>query len=156
MNTPSFLCFNGQILPADQPIFRSDNRGYRYGDGIFETMKMVNHQIPLFSYHFDRLSDGLQLLKYEVPPEITSQKLIDEIKLLSERNSVSNLCRVRLSAYRDINNGTKYIIECFPETSLVNELNENGFVIGLYPGARKSCDTFSNLKSANYLPYVMA
>ena len=36
------------------------------------------------------------------------------------------------------------------------QLNENGLVIDVFPGARKSCDSFSNLKSNNYLPYVMA
>jgi branched-chain amino acid aminotransferase len=38
----------------------------------------------------------------------------------------------------------------------VNKLNENGLVIDIYPDARKSCDAFSNLKSANFLPYTMA
>ena len=36
------------------------------------------------------------------------------------------------------------------------QLNENGLVIDIFPDARKSCDKFSNLKSANYLPYAMA
>ncbi len=42
----------------------------------------------------------------------------------------------------------RYIPEC--------RLNENGLVIDVFPGTRKSCDSFSNLKSNNYLPYVMA
>ena len=36
------------------------------------------------------------------------------------------------------------------------DLNENGLIIDIFPDARKSIDVFSNLKSANYLPYVMA
>jgi branched-subunit amino acid aminotransferase/4-amino-4-deoxychorismate lyase len=35
-------------------------------------------------------------------------------------------------------------------------LNENGLVAGIYPLAKKSIDTFSNIKSNNYLPYSMA
>ena len=38
----------------------------------------------------------------------------------------------------------------------ISVLNENGLVIDIFPDARKSNDAFSNLKSANYLPYVMA
>jgi branched-chain amino acid aminotransferase len=38
----------------------------------------------------------------------------------------------------------------------VTKLNENGLVIDVYPDAEKSCDKFSNLKSANFLPYSMA
>ena len=37
-----------------------------------------------------------------------------------------------------------------------NQLNENGLVVDVFPDAKKSCDLFSNLKSNNYLPYVMA
>ncbi len=45
------------------------------------------------------------------------------------------------------------------ETSLLtdeNQLNKNGLIVDVFPDARKSCDLFSNLKSNNYLPYVMA
>jgi branched-chain amino acid aminotransferase len=37
-----------------------------------------------------------------------------------------------------------------------NQLNEVGWAIDIFPDARKSCDVFANLKSSNYLPYVMA
>ena len=36
------------------------------------------------------------------------------------------------------------------------ELNSNGLIIDVYPDARKVCDQFSNIKSNNFLPYVMA
>jgi branched-chain amino acid aminotransferase len=37
-----------------------------------------------------------------------------------------------------------------------DRLNENGLVLDIFPDAEKSCDIFSNLKSNNYLPSVMA
>ena len=37
-----------------------------------------------------------------------------------------------------------------------DDINNNGLIIDIFPDARKSIDAFSNLKSANYLPYVMA
>ena len=36
----SYLNFNGSILPADQLIFGSNNRAFRYGDGLFESMRL--------------------------------------------------------------------------------------------------------------------
>ena len=48
------------------------------------------------------------------------------------------------------------MIECWPLEKNLYELNENGLVIDIFPEATKTCDKFSNLKSANYLPYVMA
>ena len=41
------ICLNGKIVPGDEPVLMVDNRGYRYGDGIFETMKVVNKKIAL-------------------------------------------------------------------------------------------------------------
>jgi len=35
-------------------------------------------------------------------------------------------------------------------------LNDKGWRIDIYPDVRKSCDLLSNLKSNNYLPYIMA
>jgi branched-chain amino acid aminotransferase len=72
------------------------------------------------------------------------------------------VARVRLSMFRG-NGGVnedpgdlQYLIECWSVSESVNQLNENGLVIDIYTEARKSCDKFSHLKSANYLPYIMA
>jgi branched-subunit amino acid aminotransferase/4-amino-4-deoxychorismate lyase len=33
------VCHNGAFLPAEQPLFTAANRGFRYGDGLFETAR---------------------------------------------------------------------------------------------------------------------
>ena len=68
------ICLNGKILPADEPVLMADNRGYRYGDGLFETMKMINGKIILEKYHFERLFSGLKLLKFRIPSLFTAGK----------------------------------------------------------------------------------
>jgi len=35
----AFINFNGKIISADVPVIQADNRGFRYGDGLFETLK---------------------------------------------------------------------------------------------------------------------
>ena len=156
------VCINGKIVFADKPVLMADNRGYRYGDSLFETMKIIGGQIMLEPFHFERLFTGMALLKYPVPGYLTPEKLRDDIILLCEKNNCASLARVRLSVSRgngglfDPDQGLQYLIECWPLTSSVNQLNENGFVIGIFPDARKSTDIFSNLKSGNFLPYTMA
>lgn len=139
-----------------------DNRSYRYGDGLFETMRVVSRKISLETYHFERFFSGLKTMRYELPVLFTAEKLRLEILLLCEKNGCDALARVRLSAFRG-NGGLyegpdelQYVIECWPVSESINQLNGNGFVIDVYPEARKSCDKFSNIKSANFLPYVMA
>jgi branched-chain amino acid aminotransferase len=156
------ICLNGKIFPSDEPVLMATNRGYRYGDGLFETMKVLNLEILLEAFHFERLFSGLSLLKISIPGLFTREKLREQILHLCERNECGTLARVRLSVFRgngglyDENKGLEYLVECWPLDESVNQLNENGLVLGVYPPARKSCDVFANLKSANFLPYTMA
>jgi branched-chain amino acid aminotransferase len=156
------ISINGKILPAGEPVLLATNRGYRYGDGLFETMKVVNGNIVLEQFHFERLFSGLSLLKFEIPKLFTAEKLQQEIVHLCRKSECEKLARVRLSIFRgngglyDEDKALQYIIECWPLNESVNKLNENGLVIDIYPDARKGCDKFSNLKSANFLPYSMA
>ena len=156
------VCFNGKIVRADHPIFTAENRGYRYGDGLFETMKVLNGKILLESYHMDRLYSGLRLLKYELPSEFTPEEITEKILLLCHKNDCKALARVRLSVSRGnggLYNGDEklqWVVETWPLEQAANRLNDNGFIIDVYPHARKGCDEFANLKSANFLSYVMA
>ncbi len=37
------------------------NRGFLYGDGFFETIRIVNGQMPLLQTHIDRIADALSI-----------------------------------------------------------------------------------------------
>ena len=158
----NYINLNGKIQPGDQPALLVSNRGYRYGDGLFETMKLMKGQILLEPFHFERLFSGLSLLKFEIPKLFTAVKLKEEILNLCKKNECEQQARVRLSVFRgngglyDDDRGLQYVIECWPLDESVNKLNENGLVIDMYPDAKKNCDVFSNLKTANFLPYNMA
>lgn len=158
----NYTCFNGKILPSDQPVLHASNRGYRFGDGLFETMKILRGKILLEDLHFKRLISGLSLLKIALPSTVTADRLKDEIRTLCGKNKCDELARVRLSVSRGdgglYDGGTKpdYVIECWPLDESANNLNENGLVIDIFPDSRKSIDKFSGLKSASFQPYVMA
>jgi len=158
----NYINLNGKIQPGNQPALLVSNRGYRYGDGLFETIKVINEQIQLESYHFERLFSGLLLLQFEIPELFIAKTLAGEILDLCKKNECSQQARVRLSVFRghgglyDENSTLQYVIECWPLNDSENELNENGLLIDIYGEARKSADIFSNLKSASFLPYMMA
>ena len=156
------ILLNGKIISANESALTVTNRGFRYGDALFETMKVTNGKIQLQQYHFERLLSGLQLIKIEVPKLFKPEKIVPEIIRLCKRNKCENLARVRLTVFRadgnlyESDNSLQYLIECSTLDETANQLNKNGLAIDVFPDARKSCDKFSNLKSANYLPYVMA
>jgi len=155
-----YFNYNGRFFADDETVLSKDDRSYRYGDGLFETMKLINGNILLEDYHFERLFLGLDVLKFNIPVLFTKRQIEKEIKELSKKNECENSARIRLSVSRgngglyDCDNKFSYLIECWPLEQ--KGFNENGLIIDVYPDARKSIDVFSNLKSANYLPYVIA
>jgi branched-chain amino acid aminotransferase len=155
-----YFNYNGRFFADNENILSKDDRSYRYGDGLFETMKLINGDILLKEYHFERLFSGLDGLKFKIPVHFTKQKIEKEIKELSKKSECERSARIRLSVSRgsgglyDCDNKLSYLIECWPLEQ--KGFNENGLIIDIFPDAKKSIDVFSNLKSANYLAYVMA
>jgi branched-chain amino acid aminotransferase len=155
-----FVMINGNILEKSQAGLSPDDHSYRYGDGLFETMKTAAGTILLEEYHFERLFSALETLKFKSPAHFTKQKISEQVKELCKKSNCEDLARIRLSISRgsgglyDCDNKFSYLIECWPLEKM--RFNENGLIIGVFPDARKGIDVFSNLKSANYLPYVMA
>lgn len=157
-----FFIYDNKLYPANTPVISSGNRSLRYGDGIFETMKMVNGKIINKDFHFERLFKGLALLQFDVLKNFDATFLLEKISELVKKNNHADSARLRLMVFRE-NGGIfdpenlrpGFIIESWP---LSNEmtLNENGLAVDVFPDAKKSCDNFSNLKTNNYLPYVMA
>ncbi len=57
------------MLINGQPTTKvsASDRGLSYGDGLFETMVMVNDQIPLWQFHIQRLTEGCRRLNIKLP-----------------------------------------------------------------------------------------
>lgn len=158
-----YLNYNGQLLPADQALLPAQSRAFRYGDGLFETMSGTGTEIPLFRLHMERLFAGLKQLQFDLPAFFTPHYLQAAISVLQQRNKMTAAVRIRLSVFRGNgglfdpeNHRPNFIIELNRLPDQYQELNENGYQLTLFPGARKSCDLLSGLKSNNYLPYALA
>jgi branched-chain amino acid aminotransferase len=149
-----FVCFNGNFLPASEPLFTAQNRSFRYGDGVFETMKVYKGKILLEQFHYDRLFLSLKMLQIE--NTLNASILSKQILELCRKNNCNDLGRVRLAVFRNNENATEFVIEAFSLSEQVSRWNEKGLTIDLYPYTRKNADAFSNLKTANFLPYVLA
>jgi branched-chain amino acid aminotransferase len=148
------VCFNGKYYPAAEPLLTAQNRSFKYGDGLFETMKIHKGQILFYAHHFDRLLKGLRLLEMDF--SFQADEMQEYILGLCLKNGCHDSARVRLAVFRTEENKTGWLIEAVPLAPGVNRWNEEGYSVEIYPLVRKSADAFSNLKSANFLPYVLA
>ena len=159
----NYFNYNGKFLKEGNTIIGADSRALRYGDGLFETMKIKNGKIELVDEHFARLWKGMQVLQFDVPKHFSPEKLEEQIIALAKKNIHQSGARVRLSIIRgdgglfDAKNHTpNFIIQTWPLPEGNGEWNSNGLVAGIYNDVKKSCDILSNLKHNNYLPYVLA
>lgn len=162
MKQAEYILVNAKPVPAATPVISVADRSYRYGDGLFETMRVVSGKICLAGLHFERLFGGMEILMFNKPVGFSSGKLSEEILQLCHHNQCTDSARVRLSVsrgkggIREDADEISYIIEAGPLHILGEQVFHQGITIDLFPHARKSCDRLANLKSANYLPYVMA
>lgn len=162
MKAGKFFLYNGEMIASGKPVITADNRSFRFGDGFFETMKMIDGDIVLSDYHFQRLLSSLQLLKFQKPDDFTSEYLTAAIKKLAEKNEHTTLARIRLTIFRgegglyDVaNNFPNYIIQTWKTDKASLSFNKEGLITSIYADARKTCDAFSHIKTNNYLPYLM-
>ena len=157
-----FFTYNDKIYKDGTAVITPENRSLRYGDGLFETLKMHKGVIQLRDYHFERLFSGMKMLQFQLPEYFTAPYLKNKILELYKKNQHNSFTRVRLMVFRGNgglynpeNHFPNYIIQTW-SIEHTEELNSNGLIINVYPDAKKSCDKFANLKSNNYLPYIMA
>lgn len=159
----AFVNHNGNIVGADQPLFTSTNRAFRYGDAVFETIRLMKGEILFFEKHLSRLKRSMELLGMEPHSDLTFHNLYLAIRHLDQVNQLKGNGRIRLEVFRNDgglytpqDNGVSYLIESEPLTNKHYQLNELGLKIELYTDIKKPVSRLSNLKSSNALYYVMA
>ena len=59
----NYFNHNGKTHKEGDLVAGADNRGLRYGDGLFETIKLTKGKIILADEHFARLWKGMNILQ---------------------------------------------------------------------------------------------
>jgi 4-amino-4-deoxychorismate lyase len=59
--------FNGQLISSGHAALYADDRGFHYGDGIFETMRLVGGRVRFLEDHWQRLILGCARLGIAAP-----------------------------------------------------------------------------------------
>jgi branched-chain amino acid aminotransferase len=159
----TFINFNGNIIDSEQPVFTAANRAFRYGDALFETIRLMQGEILFFEKHLSRLSRSMQLLGMNPHDDLTFHNLYLSIRHLDQVNNLKGNGRIRLEVFRNdgglytpYSNDVSYVIETSPLAPKEYQLNETGLKIEIYTDIKKPVSALSNLKSSNALYYVMA
>lgn len=158
-----FINNNGVIVSADEPVVKASNRSFRYGDALFETIRITNYNPQFLKEHLARLYSGMKVLKMEMNPLFSETFFEHAILELAQKNSITSDGRVRLTVYRNeggfyapATNSVSYLIEATPMEDVGYVLNTKGYTIDLFNDFKKQQNSLSSIKSANSLVYVLA
>ena len=153
---------NGEIIDS-QPVLSAQNRGFLYGDAVFETLKIVNNHILFFEDHYFRLMASMRIVRMEIPMYFTLEYLEEQILHLAKANQNTTSGRVKLVVYRNEggfylpeSNKVSFLIEVFPLQNKEYRYNSSHYEVDLYKDFMITKQLLSTLKTTNRLVNVTA
>jgi len=157
-----YCILNGHLISIYEPHVSFANRAFRYGDSLFETIRVCNGKIMFLKDHITRLKLGMTVLRMNLPAELNSDNVREFVSHLLKHNVHAPHARVRLTVFRNeggyyapLTNDISFLIES-EELEHPYQLNQRGFWVDIYADIKKSINKLSNIKSGNCLLYVMA
>ena len=135
MNQFDYINKNGEIISNALP-YLNDNRAFRYGDGLFETIRVVDGRPVNLQGHIDRLFQGAATLSFSVPGHYSLDFFKAEIGKLIGSNAIEGGAKLRLHLYRagggtykSVEDSVNYLITAEPVNSNHFTINQEGLTI---------------------------
>lgn len=154
---------NGHFLPTEQATISVNDRGFIFGDGVYEVTRVVRGNPYRMSDHMKRLGDGLDGLSIAVPDALMAA--LPELHLeLIRRNSLADVdATVYLQITRGAPSGRNHVfpdpavpptvyMSATPFQSATEQLHHGIRAISVPDVRWQRC----NLKTVNLLPNVLA
>jgi branched-chain amino acid aminotransferase len=162
MAKDKYCILNGHLVSVYEPLIPFSNRAFRYGDSLFESIRVCNNKIMFLRDHMNRLKLGMTVLRMNVPAELNTENIQSFIINLLKHNVHAPNARVRLTIFR--NEGGHYSPETNDISFLIEseelptpyELNKKGYWVDIYADVKKPVNKLSNIKTGNALMFVLA
>ncbi|MBQ4915268.1 aminotransferase class IV [Maribacter sp. MMG018] len=154
--------FNGYLYEDEHKFLNQNNRGLRYGDSLFEAIRVVNGHIYFLEEHYLRLMSSMRILRMEIPMHFTMEFFEEEIKKTVEANKLGNAQRIRFTVFRNDgglylpkSNDISYLIEAKELENPFYTINDQPYEIELFKDFFVNPDMLSNLKTNNKILNVV-
>jgi branched-chain amino acid aminotransferase len=154
--------FNGNIVLKDSNIL-TENRSFLYGDGVFETVKIVNGKILFLEDHYFRLMASMRVVRMEIPMNFTMEFFEEQILSLVKRNNLVQSSRARITMFRNdggyylpVTNDVSYLIYATALDEMSYTTNTNTYEVDLFKDFYITKQLLSSIKSTNKLLNVTA
>jgi branched-chain amino acid aminotransferase len=148
---------NGNLVKEENANLSVNNRGFAYGDSVFETIRVINGKIMFWEDHYFRLMSSMRIMRMEIPASFSPEFLEEEILDLIESNNLSSSpARVKFAVYREEGGyytpATREIGYTIITEELENSfylLNEASYEVELFKDHYINSGILSSIKSNN-------
>ena len=153
--------FNGTIQDSSNIVIEN-NRGFLFGDSVFETMKVVDGKILFLEDHYFRLMASMRICRMEIPMNFTMEYFESQvINLLKASTAVENDCRVRFSVYRSGDgfylpktNETEFLVTISKLEEAMYLINNSTYEVELFKDSYVTKQLLSTLKTNNKMVQI--
>ena len=147
--------FNGNIQ-ENSSILIENNRGFLFGDSVFETIKMLDNKVLFLEDHYFRLMASMRICRMESPMNFTMEYFETQILNLIQSLNNSNSYRVRFTVYRDSegfylpkSRNVQFIVTASSLDSNLYVFGKEHYEVELYKDFYVSKQLLSTLKTNN-------
>ena len=150
-----FCWFNGKFINEKTAVVPAMSKGYQYGKGVFETLKVEKGQIEYLEEHLKRMKEGCRIILSRGLPEIDWRGIADLLIIKNQLNELTVVMKIMISEGRNgLFGDTNIIITCRKYEKRAAISKNGGLSLGIYPYKRESF--LSDYKTLNYLFYLKA
>jgi branched-chain amino acid aminotransferase len=154
---------NGNLVPSSDAGLSFFNRGFSYGDALFETVKAVGNKLLFWEDHYFRLMASMRLLRMEIPMTFTPEYFVDQCMQLIQAQEVNSPAwRLRLTVFRDSggrytpdHNRVAFVIGCEPLSQDRFSDEVTNYTVDLYKDHYVQAGMLPNLKTNNKILNVL-
>ncbi|WDF58937.1 aminotransferase class IV [Flavobacterium sp. KACC 22758] len=146
--------FNGNIVEEENLL--TQNRAFLFGDGVFETVKIINNKILFLEDHYFRLMASMRVVRMEIPMNFTMEHFEEQILNLVQQKGISASARARITVFRNDGglylpktNEISYLIHASQLESTVYVLNTDQYEVDLYKDFYVTKQLLSSIKTTN-------
>lgn len=154
---------NGTIFEDLKAKLSPFNRGFAYGDAVFETLKINNNKPLFWESHYFRLMASMRILRMEIPMNFTPEFLEEQIiSLVNSLSSTAVSYRAKLTVFRDSegyytpdNNAVSFTISVSELDSDIYKIYDRSYEIELFKDYFIAPNLLSTLKTNNKVVNVV-
>ncbi|MCL9806155.1 aminotransferase class IV [Flavobacterium amniphilum] len=144
-----------------QPHSLHTNRGFLFGDAVFETVKILDSKVLFAEDHYFRLMASMRILRMEIPMDFTLEFFENIILSDAKKEQVENSSRARLTVFRKDGglylpktNEVDYIISVSGVENPLYTIENKTYEVDIYKDFHVSKQLLSTLKTTNKICHI--